>query len=234
MKRTQDSVTLSLSQRPAKRSKARKFSMTRQPRYIIGRTRRSTLRYSQSFVLAAPATDELLGTYIFSANGCYDPNISGLGHQPRGFDQVMALYDHYTVVSSTCTVRYLNTNGAARPYVGIAVRDSAEVFPDMDTLMEYGNKVVSTRPLSRSATSDNGGNSTSTILSTKCNVSAFLGKKDIVSDSETKGSSAANPAEQVYYHVVAGSPDGNAANIQCIVSLTFDVILHEPKQPLSS
>ena len=36
----------------------------------------------------------------FSANGCYDPYISGTGHQPRGFDQWTAFYDHYCALRS--------------------------------------------------------------------------------------------------------------------------------------
>ena len=44
------------------------------------------------------------GKHVFSANGCYDPNITGTGHQPLYFDQISALYDHYTALRSRITV----------------------------------------------------------------------------------------------------------------------------------
>jgi len=42
-------------------------------------------------------------TYSFKANGMFDPNQSGTGHQPLYYDQLMTLYDHYCVTASKCT-----------------------------------------------------------------------------------------------------------------------------------
>lgn len=45
-------------------------------------------------------------TYTFSCNGMYDPNITGIGHQPHYFDQMVALgYNKYCVVGSKIVVR---------------------------------------------------------------------------------------------------------------------------------
>ena len=41
-------------------------------------------------------------------NSLFDPNLSGLGHQPRGFDQLMAVYEKYTVVAAKITVCYVS------------------------------------------------------------------------------------------------------------------------------
>lgn len=43
----------------------------------------------------------------FSANGLYDPDITGTGHQPSNFSSWINLYDHYRVLSSKCTVTFL-------------------------------------------------------------------------------------------------------------------------------
>lgn len=32
------------------------------------------------------------GFYVFRMNSCYDPNKSGTGYQPTGFDQYSVLY----------------------------------------------------------------------------------------------------------------------------------------------
>lgn len=42
------------------------------------------------------------GEQLFACNGLFDPNTTGTGHQPLYFDQLMAIYDHYTVINSSC------------------------------------------------------------------------------------------------------------------------------------
>jgi len=51
------------------------------------------LRYSDYFQLTT--TSGAVSTYVFAANGLYDPNITGTGHQPMGFDQLLQFYNHY-------------------------------------------------------------------------------------------------------------------------------------------
>lgn len=43
-------------------------------------------------------------SYAWVANGLYDPNRTGTGHQPLYFDQLIALYNHYTVLRSRISV----------------------------------------------------------------------------------------------------------------------------------
>ena len=58
----------------------------------------ATLLYSDQITLNPAAGT--VSKHVFSANGLFDPNITGVGHQPRGFDQYMALYNHYTVIGA--------------------------------------------------------------------------------------------------------------------------------------
>jgi hypothetical protein len=84
-------------------------ALTRPPRSIqpafggpIGQTFESQLSYAGYFNIdpsaGAPAS------YLFHANGLYDPDHTGAGHQPHGFDQIMALYKNYQVLSSAIEV----------------------------------------------------------------------------------------------------------------------------------
>ena len=43
----------------------------------------------------------------FVANGAFDPNLTGVGHQPRGFDQFMAGYETFTVTGSKISVNFV-------------------------------------------------------------------------------------------------------------------------------
>lgn len=42
----------------------------------------------------------------------FDPDITGVGHQPLGFDQWSAFYNKYTVYGSKCQITILNATGS--------------------------------------------------------------------------------------------------------------------------
>jgi len=63
---------------------------------------RTQHRYVQSNVLNA-ATGSL-GIYQFRVNSLFDPDLTGTGHQPYGFDQFKTYYATYLVVKSQITV----------------------------------------------------------------------------------------------------------------------------------
>lgn len=45
-------------------------------------------------------------TYVYSGNGCFDPNITGTGSQPASFDDLSIYYRRYRVLGSKMTVRF--------------------------------------------------------------------------------------------------------------------------------
>ena len=222
--------------RPAKKAKTSYSSVTdaSKKRYILGKTQRGTLRYAEKVTITSPPVEGAIGTWVFSANGCYDPNNSGTGHQPRGFDQIMPLYDHYTVLSSKIQVRFANDSVGTRPYCAIAVRDGNITLPDFEAVGEYGDKVMTTIPICRNGAGE--GSDTNTFLATKTNIASFLGRKGgAMSDPELKGSAGANPNEQVFYHVIVGDVNSSGScSVDAFVTIEYDVIFHEPKQPSSS
>jgi len=54
------------------------------------------MRYSDNVTITAPATN-LSYEYIYSLNGLYDPDFTGTGHQPYGYDTCSLLYNNYIV-----------------------------------------------------------------------------------------------------------------------------------------
>lgn len=64
-----------------------------------------THRYTEATRLATTAGG--IQEYLFAANGLYDPNITGAGHQPMFFDQISAMYLHYTVLRSKISVQFV-------------------------------------------------------------------------------------------------------------------------------
>lgn len=46
------------------------------------------------------AASNALAFYHYKANGLYDPDTTGIGHQPLGFDQFTPIYNHYVVLGA--------------------------------------------------------------------------------------------------------------------------------------
>lgn len=64
---------------------------------------RTKLRYVETPSITNTAG--VINSYVFAANGLFDPNITQAGHQPMYFDQYMTVYDHYKVLGSKISVR---------------------------------------------------------------------------------------------------------------------------------
>lgn len=167
--------------------------------------------------------------HVFTCNGLYDPDITGSGHQPRGFDQLMALYDHYVVLGAKITVIFAQQTDAvdAGNIVGITLKDTSTVSPYSNDYLEDGyNKY--------SCTNARDGNGV-TRLTYTVNPSKFLSRSKPLSDPQLKGSIAGNPDEQVFFHVFSGGMDGANGGL-CNINVVIDYIvaLIEPKNPAQS
>lgn len=105
------------AQKKYKKTYSRKLTTYKKPRFNPwsipltgnGDKKWARLRYAEQFNINPPGSGPV--AYTFSANGLFDPNITGIGHQPRGFDQLMALYNHYQVIESKCYFKYANITG---------------------------------------------------------------------------------------------------------------------------
>lgn len=81
---------------------------------------RTTLRYSDITASYGAAAGAMVATAIYCCNGLYDPYFPIGGHQPYGFDQYMAVYNHYSVIKSNIKVTFQMQNAdAANNFPGV-------------------------------------------------------------------------------------------------------------------
>ena len=191
-------------------------------------TQRAKLIYHESFLLD-PAIGGLVSSYVFSANGCFDPNISGVGHQPRGFDQMMTLYDHCTVIGMKATIMAANQDNSYSNYFAAQILDGKASPNNPQDILE--NRFVKYRLLAVRT-----GGSANKTMSIACNPNKFLGKSNPMSCDELQTSISSNPTEQAYLHIHAfsASPGVNSGAVNFRVRIEYNVIFHEPKQPPAS
>lgn len=169
-----------------------------------------------------------------SANGMYDPNITGTGHQPFMYDQLAALYNHYVVKSSKITV-YVHQTGdksgvTTRPsYCGVYLNDDG-TSPDggisVSSLIESRKspmRIVMSRPTETP---------TSCKFKKSFSAAKFFGVKDIRDNLALIGAyPTANPTEGAFYTVFIGACDGVSTTGSFAVSIVVDYIAEwtEPK-----
>jgi hypothetical protein len=187
---------------------------------------RKQLNYYSSGVIVSGASSA--NAYVFSANGMFDPDITGTGGQPMSFDQAMLFYNHYTVHRSTMQVTFMSDSATLRASVGLFVSGSATVTTTIEQLLENGDGAFQILEFAGAY----GGTAT---FRRTLNVGRFQDVKDVMDDPNMRGDSASNPTEQAYYHLVVFNT-GTAATVQVDFQavITYDATFHEPRKgPLS-
>jgi hypothetical protein len=188
--------------------------------------RRVKLMYVENFTRTGVIAD----TYAFSGNSVYDPNATGTGHQPRGFDQYGALYEKYRVLSSQITVRAINGNSVSGVYCVITPTTNvlSATIPHQEVREYPYSKTVKT-PLavaSRVGYSLKVGMSTTEILG--------LNKMELNSDNHA-ALVTTNPASRWWWHVTVASVDlTTTIAISYSVEIEYQVEFYDRTEFVSS
>jgi len=97
------------------------------------RTMKVKLVYLEA--LQAATTNALNLDYVFNLNSGFDPNRTGTGHQPRGWDQWAALYNRYRVDKTEVRASFTNapSDGAV---VSIFASNDATNLTDLSDIIE--------------------------------------------------------------------------------------------------
>lgn len=99
---------------------------------------KAVLRYSE--VVTISTTTGLAAAYLFRCNSIFDPNYTGIGHQPYGHDIYKLIYNKYRVTGSRITATPTSTFDGI---YGIAITDDPTINVDYNTVRETkGNTSV--------------------------------------------------------------------------------------------
>jgi hypothetical protein len=178
------------------------------------------------FGISVTGAAGIVTNYFYSANGLYDPDITGTGHQPMGFDQLMLLYNQYSVIKSKISVTtYSGTSSAVR--AGVYLSPDTTSITDPIRLMENGliRSVVVEGLLAPGYIKT---------ISTNCDVALYFGRQtedDVVVDKTLGGSAAANPTEQVYFAITHWNAFAASTYTNYMdVVVEYDAVFWEPRK----
>lgn len=184
------------------------------------------LRYSENITLSTDNTGGL-GTYAFAANSIYDPNVSGVGHQPLLHDQLAPFWQRYTVLGARITVKAVasSSSNAGGQLFGCVLDDNNSLQGPGTTLIENGKG--SYRWINQNTNTS----TKSSTLSVNFSAKKFFGKKNIVDDDFVSATFGNNPANLAYFILWTETP--NVASFQSTlgVNVVIDYIVrcHEPQ-----
>lgn len=188
---------------------------------------KTTLKYTETLKLTAASG--VFTTYFFSANGAYDPNITGTGHQPMYFDQYAALYNHYTVIGSRITVRVLQDSATAVGCrVGLLQTDDSSYAgtADMDQIDEASMGRFRYMGV---------GLDHSINLGQRWSAKKTFGGS-VLGNDNLQGSSSSNPTEQSYYMFCIQGLSGASTTptLHCTFEIEYIMIWDELKDVTAS
>lgn len=170
----------------------------------------------------------LAGIYQFNLSSLFDPNRTGVGHQPTGFDQYMALYEEYIVTSVTYKVLFANKGltGAGALVVGCSISDDPSTSLDFRQYIENGQ----TQWGALDGRGDGGRYQLSLSGSVDIADAHGVSKSELLSGDEYRGTASASPAEMIYLTCWAQDiTTGDASGCDIVVEICFNCIFQGGK-----
>lgn len=175
--------------------------------YVLPTTYMCRLKYAQTLTMDAQAA--VIATNNFVANGLYDVDSTGIGHQPRGFDQLMANYLKYTVMSSKIRMMPICVGTVAPCAYGIVLSDEGTTISSTCTTLDDLNELEDntrcrqTGILQMINTEYKG-------VTKYFSLKKWFGiNKGETRDDIYSGTASANPTEKVYFECWSSGMNGN-------------------------
>lgn len=171
----------------------------------------------------------------FSANGLYDPDLTGVGHQPRGFDQMMTLFDRYVVTG----VRVEMWVGPTTPIAGVNTLAGIAYIEDVGTTpanmidwLELPNNAITSKPIGNTAQPEG------QYISTYYDLVKLKGhgknRSEFIQEIANQGTSSANPDDTADIRIWAGPSAGTSTSttvVRVAVRITYYTTFLQGKVP---
>lgn len=185
------------------------------PRYI------TKMKYSENVTTAGT------GVYAFRLNSVFDPNLTGVGHQPYGFDTLSTVYNKYRVISCGWRVQRAMLPGDNPVLLGCLPSNDLSIA--YTTFSEFREN-----PRSRYITQNAG--APVVTLKGKSYLPSLLGRTtaQYMADDETHAIVTVNPAENAILYLFTAEANDVMAPKSIQVLLEYTVEWFDPKHLVQS
>jgi hypothetical protein len=183
------------------------------------RQRRVKLVYADHLNLTGASG--LLTNHQYRLNSCFDPDFTSTGHQPMGFDQWGAFYNHYVVLGCSWELSALHSGSSGTMFAAY-VSDDTTIPASLLTMVELGAQTVMSNTYMGEPS----------VLNGDVDVADFLNrdKKAMSSDPDLRAlTTGTNPSELVILNVAVQNYSSASHSTQVCLRLVYDVLLLEPR-----
>lgn len=183
------------------------------------------MRYSDTFSFDHNVSN--VYNRLFAANSIFDPDMTGVGHQPLGHDQWAVFYNHYFVIGSKITIQVTGpADAASAPMVFcIILDDSGGSFTTIPQMIEQGGShyVVSNGDMEQYKPAR---------VRSSFSAKKFFNVTNVNDNYSRLGAAfGANPADLAYFQFTSATLDGliSLQTRLCIVTIEYLVLMSEPR-----
>jgi len=179
-----------------------------------------TLKYSNTVTINSLAGS--VGATNFACNGLWDPFLTGAGHQPMYFDQIMSLYDHYHVVGAKATIRLIPTISTIYPAaIGCYLNDdTTRSVVTLDDHLEQS--VVKHKYVNLNSTPQD------LTFTMKWSAKKNYGSS-IMANTYLRGDAFSNPLETQVFTVFGACVGPDSQSWYCLINLEYIAVFNELK-----
>lgn len=166
-------------------------------------------------------------SYRFNLNSIYDPNRTGIGHQPYGRDELNAIYNRYRVIGCSYVISCYNAGSSGDAYSIVAALPS-----NQEVTLSGGLAQAQETPRCKFITQ--APSAPLKVLKGYVNIPALMGrtKAQYMADDDYQAQFDASPNELAILNVFAGAITGAAETNTMKLSVVLEYIVEafDPKQ----
>lgn len=190
-------------------------SITRRP---LSNNISTTLHYFDTFQLN-PGAIGATATQVFRLSSIHDPDLTGVGHQPLGHDQLSQLFERYQVYKVDYHIHFLSRDTSIN-IVGYRISDSPNTSIDDRQVIENGD-------VEWSGLSPQGGSCDAKVMTGSVWLNDVHGitYRQYMANDDYGATFGSNPSEEGFLHVWCDGVDGDTTGCSAFVHLQFHVKL---------
>lgn len=186
-----------------------------------------TFTFKTRYVDVNKALDAGVGgiavSQVYSLTNLYDPDTTGIGHQPIGFDQIMPMYDHFTVIGARARVEFINEDTTQPQLCLLQLKDTATTSANAAEVIENGTSRYC-------LLSPSGGSKDTYTLTINFSSKKFFGRSPMDGD-KYQGTIGAAPLDNCYLHIMVDpQTTSNVSSVKYMITIEYIAVLTEPKQ----
>ena len=200
-----------------KKKMIRRKKLARRPRVVVNRALNPVpQRYICKMKYSDLVQTDTNGQFQFNLNSIFDPNRTGVGHQPYGHDTLQSLYNRYRVISCGWRIQATGVGSGATIPVQIAAMAANEVllFGTVSELRE--------NPRAKYVVQNPG--ASAVVLSGKSYIPSLVGrtKAQYMADDRYQAQFGSSPSELAILNIVGSSTFTDTPSAGVLFNITLE------------